>query len=69
MIGELFQEGRTTKTAIAEATGFNHKTVSKYLKDNQLPKRKVNKQKEENKVLLIVQFYQKKYKQWDMKVN
>ena len=43
MIGELFQEGRTTKTAIAEATGFNHKTVSKYLKDNQLPKRKVNK--------------------------
>jgi hypothetical protein len=27
-------EGWTTKTAIAEATGFSHKTVSKYLKDN-----------------------------------
>ncbi|MDR7247002.1 DNA-binding NarL/FixJ family response regulator [Priestia megaterium] len=43
MIRELFQEGWTTKTAIAEATGFNHKTVSKYLKDNQLSKLKVNK--------------------------
>lgn len=43
MIGELFQEGWTIKTAITEATGFNHKIVSKYLQDNQLPKRKVNK--------------------------
>ncbi|MGP0690534.1 hypothetical protein ACW5UC_28800 [Priestia aryabhattai] len=43
MIGELFQEDWRTKTAIVEATGFNHKTISKYLKDNQLPKRKVSK--------------------------
>ncbi len=44
VIRELFQKG-WTKTAIAEATGFNPKTVSKYLKDNQLPKRKGSKQK------------------------
>jgi transposase len=49
MIRELFQEG-WTKTAIAEATGFNHKTVSKYLKDNQFPRHKVNKQKKESKL-------------------
>ncbi|MEJ9227216.1 hypothetical protein [Priestia aryabhattai] len=45
MIRELFQEGWTTKTASGEANGFNHKTVSKYLKDNQLPRLKVNKWK------------------------
>ncbi|MEN3152945.1 IS21 family transposase [Priestia aryabhattai] len=49
MIRELFQKG-WTKTAIAEVTGFDRKTVSKYLKDNQLPKRKGSKQKKESKL-------------------
>jgi len=49
MIRELFQKG-WTKTAIAEATGFDRKTVSKYLKDNQLPTRKGSKQKKESKL-------------------
>lgn len=49
MIRELFQNG-WTKTAIAEATGFDRKTISKYLKSNQLPERKASEQKKESKL-------------------
>ena len=44
IIRELFQTG-WTKLAIPEATRFDRKTVSKYIKDNNLSKRKGNKQK------------------------
>lgn len=37
MIRELHQKG-WTKTAIAEETGFNRKTVSKYINNNQVPR-------------------------------
>ncbi|MGB8272031.1 hypothetical protein [Priestia megaterium] len=49
--------GWTTKTAIGEANDFNHKTVSKYLTDNRLPKRKVNKQKKKVSQILIKRIY------------
>ncbi|MGM2834413.1 terminase gpP N-terminus-related DNA-binding protein, partial [Bacillus cereus group sp. Bce025] len=49
MIRELFQKG-WTKTAIAEATGFDRKTISKYLKSNQLPERKASEQQKESKL-------------------
>ncbi|MEC2054232.1 helix-turn-helix transcriptional regulator (plasmid) [Peribacillus psychrosaccharolyticus] len=37
MIRELHQKG-WTKTAIAEETGFDRKTVSKYINNDQIPR-------------------------------
>ncbi|MCG7315584.1 hypothetical protein MHL30_21135 [Priestia flexa] len=49
MIRKLFQKG-WTKTATLEATGFNRKTISKYLKNNQLPERKETDHHKESKL-------------------
>lgn len=43
MIRELHQRG-WTQSAIAEETGFDRKTIRKYLKQDELPKRKNNQQ-------------------------
>jgi transposase len=48
MIRELYQKG-WAQTAIAKETGFDRKTIHKYLKEDKLPERKVNKKKKERK--------------------
>lgn len=45
MIRELYQKG-WTQTAIAKETGFDRKTIRKYLKGDKLPERKVSEKKE-----------------------
>lgn len=45
MIRELHQKG-WTKTAIAEETGFDRKTVSKYIKEDQVPQSTMRKVRE-----------------------
>lgn len=45
MIRELHQKG-WTKTAIAEETGFDRKTISKYIKSDEQPKTKRRKKRE-----------------------
>ena len=49
MIRELYQKG-WTQTGIAKETGFDRKTIHKYLKEDKLPERKVNKKKKESKL-------------------
>jgi transposase len=44
MIRDLFQKG-WTKTAIAEATGFDRKTISKYINSDKVPEAKSRKSK------------------------
>lgn len=45
----MYQKG-WTQTAIAKETGFNQKTIHKYLNEDKLPERKVNKKKKESKL-------------------
>lgn len=45
MIRELYQKG-WTQTAIAKETGFDRKTIRKYLKEDKLPERKVSEKKQ-----------------------
>jgi transposase len=49
MIRELYQKG-WTQTAIAKETGFDRKTIRKYLKGNKLPERKVSEKKRKSKL-------------------
>lgn len=51
MIRELYQKG-WTQTAIAKETGFDQKTIHKYLKEDKLPGGKANKKKKENSILI-----------------
>ena len=44
MIRELYQKG-WTQTAIAKETGFDRKTIRKYLKGDKLPERKGSEKK------------------------
>jgi transposase len=49
MIRELYQKG-WTQTAIAKETGFDRKTIRKYLKGDKLPERKVSEKKKTSKL-------------------
>jgi transposase len=49
MIRELHQKG-WTQTAISEETGFDRKTIRKYINQNQLPKRKGDKKSKGSKL-------------------
>jgi transposase len=49
MIRELYQKG-WTQTAIAKETGFDRKTIRKYLKGDKLPERKVSEKKKASKL-------------------
>jgi transposase len=49
MIRELYQKG-WTQTAIAKETGFDRKTIRKYLKEDKLPERKVSEKKRKSKL-------------------
>ncbi|MED4271587.1 IS21 family transposase [Geobacillus stearothermophilus] len=49
MIRELYQKG-WTQTAIAKETGFDRKTIRKYLKGDKLPERKANGKKKASKL-------------------
>ncbi|OXB91859.1 MULTISPECIES: helix-turn-helix domain-containing protein [Anoxybacillaceae] len=49
MIRELYQKG-WTQTAIAKETGFDRKTIRKYLKGDKLPERKVSEKKRKSKL-------------------
>ena len=49
MIRELYQKG-WTQTAIAKETGFDRKTIRKYLKGDKLPERKANGKQKASKL-------------------
>jgi transposase len=49
MIRELYQKG-WTQTAIAKETGFDRKTIRKYLNTDKLPERKSDGKKKEKKL-------------------
>jgi transposase len=49
MIRELYQKC-WTQTAIAKETGFDRKTIRKYLKEDKLPERKVSEKKRKSKL-------------------
>jgi transposase len=77
MIRELYQKG-WTQTAMAKETGFDRKTIRKYLNADELPERKTDGKKKEKKLdpykdyLLqrikegqpIVWFLWKKFRRW-----
>jgi transposase len=49
MIRELYQKG-WTQTAIGKETGFDRKTIRKYLKGDKLPERKANGKQKASKL-------------------